>query len=164
MLKKWVLGLALYILSLNPVLAKDIMIGQGSLHYLIWHVYDATLYASDKSFSFDKPFKLHLDYKRDLKGDDIADRSAQEIRQLGLNDEVKLATWHAQMKAIFPDIKDGVRLTGVYAPNKPTIFYKNNAKIGVIKDPDFGKWFFRIWLDRNTSEPELRQALLGINQ
>lgn len=137
------------------------LVGQGSLHYFLWHIYDAKLYSSNGEFSFTNPFSLRLEYKRKLYGAEIADRSTEEIRKLGFNDEVKLAAWHAQMKEIFPDVDKGVSLTGFYKPNSPTVFYKNDTKIGTIKDSDFGKWFFGIWLNENTSEPTLRKSLLG---
>ena len=145
----------------NAQAADQKLIGQGNLHYYLWHVYDAKLYSNDGKFSFDKPFILKLEYKLKLSGAKIADRSAEEIRGLGFKDEIKLAAWHAQMKGIFPDVNDGVSLTASYAPNKPTIFYKNDQEVGAIKDPEFGKWFFGIWLDKNTSEPNLRKELVG---
>jgi hypothetical protein len=156
----WLLLVSMPLIS-NAEIANKKLIGQGSLHYYVWHVYDVKLYSSDGEFSFDKPFSLQLEYKRKLYGDKIADRSTEEIRDLGFTDEIKLAAWHAQMKDIFPDVNDGVNLTGFYTPNEPTIFYKNDQKVGAIKDPEFGKWFFGIWLDKNTSEPKLRKKLLG---
>lgn len=136
------------------------LIGKGQLYHLIWHVYDAELYSGDGSFSFEKPFNLNIEYKRKLHGEKIADRSAEEIRKIGFKDEVKLAAWHSQMKEIFPDVDNGVNIAGFYTPGKQTVFYKNNQQIGIIKDPEFGKWFFGIWLNEKTSEPDLRKALL----
>ncbi|MDB2415453.1 chalcone isomerase family protein [Rickettsiales bacterium] len=147
-----------------PILAfadNQKLVGQGSLYYFFWHIYDVKLYSQDGKFSFDKPFSLKLEYKRKLYGNKIADRSTEEIRGLGFKDEVKLAAWHAQMKDIFPDVNDGINLTGIYKPNQPTVFYKNNKQIGTIKDPEFGKWFFGIWLNKETSEPKLRKSLIG---
>ena len=136
------------------------LLGHEGFYYLLWHVYDISLYV-DGDFSFEKPFFLTLNYKRKLYGEKIADRSAEEIRKLGFNDEVKLAAWHSQMRNVFPDVKEGSALSGVYKPNGPTVFYFDDAVVGVIKDPDFGKWFFGIWLSKNTSEQRLRKKLLG---
>jgi hypothetical protein len=156
----WLLFLSIPLIS-NAEMTSKKLISQGSLHYYLWHVYDVKLYSNDGNFSFDKPFSLRLEYKRKLYGDKIADRSTEEIRGLGFKDEIKLAAWHAQMKDIFPDVNDGVSLTGSYAPDEPTIFYKNDQEVGAIKDPEFGKWFFGIWLDEKTSESKLRKKLLG---
>ena len=142
--------------------ADQKLIGKAEMYYFVWYVCDLNLYSGDGDFSFDKPFRLEIEYKRDISGEEIAESSAEKIRGLGFENEIKLAAWHAQMIDIFPDVNDGVSLTGQYVPNKPTIFYKNNEEVvGVIKDPDFGKWFFGIWLNENTSRPDLRKALLG---
>jgi hypothetical protein len=104
---------------------------------------------------------LKLSYLRTLRGRKIADRSIEEMRGIGITDEVKLAAWHTQMRNIFPDVQDGVSLTGVWTASGESIFFKNGQEIGRIKDPDFGKAFFDIWLSDKTSAPRLRQKLLG---
>lgn len=162
-------GIIFSVLLILPVSAKNQavhtlpsarLVGSGELHYMLWHVYDIYLYSQDGIFNFDTPFHLTLQYKRPLEGKKIADRSAEEIRKLGFKDEIKLATWHSQMREIFPDVNDGTTLTGVYYPNQPTQFFFNKEYIGSVADADFGKWFFGIWLMENTSEPKLRRALL----
>jgi len=135
--------------------------GTARYQFLFMDIYDATLYAPKSGWSFSSPFALKLKYLRNLSGKKIADRSAKEIRQQGFTNEVKLADWHAQMTNIFPDVKNNTTLTGIYKPNDETVFYKNGIFIGRVKDPEFGKWFFGIWLSENTSEPEFRKALLG---
>lgn len=145
----------------NAQIAGQKLVGEGELYYFLLHIYDAKLYSTDGTFSFEKPFSLKLEYKRKLYGEKIADRSNLEIRKLGFKDEIKLAAWHGQMKEIFPDVDNDISITGVYTPNNQTVFYKNDEKIGTIKDPEFGKWFFGIWLNEKTSEPDLRKSLLG---
>lgn len=138
------------------------LVGEGRLSVAFWSVYDAKLWAPGGHWSEEKPFALSLHYLRDIDGVDIADRTAEEIRKLGFDDEVKLAAWHAQMKKIFPNVKDGTELTGIYVPGKPTRFYDGSREVGVIRDALFGPWFFSIWLSENTSEPSLRRQLLGV--
>jgi hypothetical protein len=137
-------------------------VGQGRMSVLIWDVYDVTLYAPAGSLKQDQPFALALSYLRDLDGQKIADRSIEEIRGQGFADEVKLATWHTQMRKIFPDVSDGMTLTGVHTSAGTTIFYQNEEKIGQINDPLFSKAFFDIWLSEKTSAPDLRRSLLGL--
>ncbi len=136
-------------------------VGSGRFTYLLWEVYDATLYAPKGELKRTKPFAMKLTYLRSATGVEIADKSAQEIRQVGFSDEIKLAAWHSQMRKIFPNVKKGMSLTGIYTPDAPTRFYKGSTLIGVIKDPAFGKWFFNIWLGPKSSEPKLRRQLLG---
>lgn len=138
------------------------VVGRGVLSYAFWDIYEATLFAPEGVWDPNKPFALSIEYFRALKGKEIADRSVQEIRQQGFTNEVTLAAWNSQMKAIFPDVKKGTVLTAVYMPDKKTTFYNGAEIIGVIKDDDFGKSFFGIWLAEKTSEPKLRRALLGL--
>lgn len=137
------------------------VVGRGVLSYAFWDVYEATLYAPDGRFDPAKPVALSITYFFSIDGKVIADKSIQEMRQQGFSDEIKLAAWNAQMKAIFPDVDNGVVLTAVYTPDKQTIFYNGSTAIGSIKGNDFGRLFMGIWLDERTSEPELRRSLLG---
>jgi hypothetical protein len=136
-------------------------VGEGRMSYLFWDIYDAALFAPKGEWQKNAPFALSLTYLRELNGKAIADRSAEEIRDLGFKDEVILATWHSQMRNIFPDVKEGTTLIGVYTREKESVFFKDNVEIGRISDPDFGTYFFNIWLDPKTTEPELRAKLLG---
>jgi hypothetical protein len=136
-------------------------VGEGRYTYLFLNIYDAALYAPQGAWDNDKPFALQLSYLRTFNGKRLADSSAKEIRRQGFTDEVKLATWHAQMRKIFPDVDRGVSLTGVYTETGGTIFYRDDIEIGRIDDPEFSRAFFSIWLDEKTSAPDLRRKLLG---
>ena len=162
---------ALALLGITPAYALDHIrtyvpaaqkVGKGRLTYLFWDVYDATLYAPQGSWQEGQPFALQLSYLREIEGKKIADRSVEEMRNQGIKDEVKLATWHAQMRKIFPNVDEGVRLTGVYTEKGETVFYKNDREVGRINDPEFSKAFFDIWLNEKTSAPDLRRKLLGV--
>lgn len=137
------------------------IVGEGRFSYLFWDLYDASLHAPDGNWNNNKPYALKLRYLRNLDGHKIADRSAEEIRRQGFNDEAKLAAWHSQMKNIFPDVSKGTEIIGIHVPGEETRFYLGTSEIGLIKDPKFGKWFFGIWLSEKTSAPELRTSLLG---
>jgi hypothetical protein len=139
------------------------VVGRGVLTYVFWDIYAATLYAPHGRWDPAKPYALSLEYYRNLDGKDIADRSVQEMRKEGVADEIKLATWNAQLKTIYPDVKDGSVLSAIYLPGKETVFYSGDNVIGSIKGDEFGKYFFGIWLGERTSAPELRRALLGFS-
>lgn len=171
MLKRIRLALFLTVLSIAPpALASDyiqnmipgaVPVGNGRLTVFFMDVYDAKLYADQGRWSPGQPLALEFRYLRNLKGTKIADSSAEEIRKQGFADELRLAAWHEQMRKIFPDVKEGVILTGILTQDAQTIFYKDGSEIGHIKDPEFGKAFFNIWLSQKTSVPGLRQKLLG---
>ena len=148
--------------ALVPTMLNAQKHGKARMSVLLWDVYDATLFTQQgKAFSFENPFALQLDYLIELDGEEIAERSVEEIRKLGYADEVKLAAWFSQMRELFPNVGDGDSLTGVYQPGEPTVFYQGETMLGVIRDPEFGRWFFGIWLDKNTSDTRFRQQLLG---
>lgn len=147
-------GIAEYIK--NPKL-----VGQASFNYMFWHVYDVYLYAEDGLYFSDKPFALKLVYKRDLEGRDIALRSKQEMKKIGFKDKAVLERWHQKMIDIFPDVSNGSELVGIYTKDKKSIFFDKNKKIGEESDPDFGKWFFAIWLSEKNLYPKLNKQLLG---
>ncbi|MDH3661309.1 MAG: chalcone isomerase family protein [Alphaproteobacteria bacterium] len=136
------------------------LVGQGRLKYLFWNVFDASLYASGGSWSRDKPFALSLSYLRDLSGESIVGSSVSEIRDQGMDDEAKLARWTQAMAAIFPDVDDKTTITGIVNEERHAVFYRNGEPIGTIRDPEFSKYFFDIWLGEETSQPELRAQLL----
>lgn len=148
-----------YIQELVPEAQK---VGEGRMDFMVWDIYDAALFAPQGQWQDDQPYALQLTYLRNLSGVKIADRSVQEMRGVGYSDEVRLATWHTQMRGIFPDVDDGDVITGIYTEEGHTVFYREDIEIGRIKDPQFGRAFFSIWLDPKTSAPDLRERLLGL--
>lgn len=65
------------------------------------------------------------------------------------------------MRALFPDVKTGDRITGVHQPGTGAVFWSNSRRLGEVRDPAFARQFFGIWLSAQTSEPQLRRALLA---
>ena len=65
------------------------------------------------------------------------------------------------MKRVFPDVKEGTQLVGLYQPGGATQFLRDGQPAGDIADPEFGKAFFSIWLHPKTSATKLRVALFG---
>ena len=64
---------------------------------------------------------------------------------------------------IFPDVKKGTVLYGVKTIHSTTQFYQNDVFLGEVKDIQFTQRFFNIWLGEKTSEPKMRQTLLGLD-
>lgn len=147
--------------SVKEYIPNADLVGKGRLKYLMWQVYDATLYAPNGQYQKNKPVALSIHYLRSIKGRQIADKSAEEIRRQGFKNEVTLATWYEQMRRIFPDVFPGTVLTGIRTDTGQTIILKDGIKIGSFTDPDFAHYFFDILLGYNTSAPDMRDALLG---
>jgi hypothetical protein len=139
---------------------------RGQVRFRVWgfEVYDASLWSSP-GFSPDafdaQPLALELRYLRDFSAQDIAQRSLKEMqRQSALKPEQD-KRWLAEMLRVFPDIRKGDRLLGLHRPGQGAVFWFNGQLRGEIRDADFARLFFGIWLSPRTSEPALRSALLG---
>lgn len=137
------------------------MVGQSRLKMYFFKIYDATLYAPNGQFDQTQPFALSLGYLRDFDGADIAQRSIDEMRDLGYRDTAQLAQWLIQMELSFPNIIAGDVLTGVVDEQQYTRFYFNGKPTHTVADPEFTQAFFAIWLDSKTSQPKMRIQLLG---
>jgi hypothetical protein len=136
--------------------------GEAVMRFWGLKVYYIRLWSRAPQFNADEPFALELVYDLSLKGADIAQRSIKEMRGQGHSDETRLARWGETMARIFPDIKKGDALIGVYVPGKEARFYTREKLIAAVADAEFAKAFFDIWLSPKTSEPRLREQLLGL--
>jgi hypothetical protein len=138
--------------------------GQAKLTFFGFSVYQATLWVAPgfvEAAYARSPFALELVYLRDFTGRDIAKRSITEMqRQVSMTAEQQ-ALWESQMRALFPDVVAGDRITGVNQPGSGAVFWRNGRLLGEVHDPVFAKLFFGIWLAEKTSEPQLRRALLA---
>ncbi len=139
-------------------------VGQGRLRWFGLLVYDARLWALQPLAGSDPaqvPLALELEYARRLEGRQIAERSIEEMRALDRVDEADAQRWLQQLAAIFPDVDRGDRITGVQRPGAAARFFVNARLAGEVRDAEFTRLFFGIWLSPQTSQPGLRAALLG---
>jgi len=138
--------------------------GQAKMTFWGFDVYQATLWVAPgfvASAYEQSAFALELAYLRDFKGADIAQRSMAEMRRQAPLDTELQVRWESRMRALFPDVKAGDRITGVHLPGAGALFWSNGRLLGEVRDSRFAKLFFGIWLSPQTSEPQLRQALLA---
>lgn len=140
--------------------------GSGRLRFLGLRVYDARLWApADARLGAGEwvrtPLALELEYARELVGNLIAERSLEEMRRQTEIPAPRGDAWLAEMKRLIPDVRAGDRLTGIKRPGESARFYANGSLRGEVRDADFARLFFGIWLSEKTSEPALRAALLG---
>ncbi len=83
------------------------------------------------------------------------------MRRLASFSEAQAQAWRQAMQAAFPDVGPGDVLTGLHLPGQGVRFLANGQVTADIQDAEFAQLFFGIWLSERTSEPRLRQALLG---
>jgi hypothetical protein len=156
----------------DPATAREVLpgarlAGQGRLTWWGLAVYDARLWVQPGFAAADfavHPFALELRYLRELRGSAIAQRSIDEMRRAGEFSEQQGEQWRQALARVLPDVRPGDRIVGVHAPGQGVSFVINGKPAVTIADPLFASLFFAIWLGPATSQPGLRDALLGAAQ
>lgn len=150
--------------ELAQALPGATVLGQKRLKVWGFEVYDARLWTlpgfAPSNFET-QALALELHYLRDFASRDIAKRSLKEMRRAGALSPAQAERWLAEMQRVFPNVKKGDRLLGRHQPGQGAAFWLNGQRLGEIADAEFSQRFFGIWLSAQTSEPALRQALLG---
>ncbi|SHH25835.1 chalcone isomerase family protein [Massilia sp. CF038] len=169
-MKKYLIAVVLMFVALGAAAAAPVHIdehvkqarvaGKGAFTWFGLRIYDAELWVGDKGYQADAPFVLDLTYARKLDGVKIAQASADEMEKLGAGTSAQRAAWLARMKEIFPDVKEGTHISGVFLPGAGARFYLDGKPLATVPDPEFARAFFAIWLDPKTSAKGLRSALL----
>jgi len=145
-------------------LASPQAAGGGLLRFWGFEIYNAALWVEQGFHHNDfagHPFALELAYLRSFTAQDIAERSLQEMARLAPIAPEQAEQWQRALAASFPDVKRGDRITGVHRPGEGVRFFTNGKLTGEIRNAEFAKLFFGIWLSPATREPVLRRSLLG---
>jgi hypothetical protein len=142
--------------------------GSGRLRFMGFQVYDARLWTGRQAAGRDvvndwgaAPLALELQYLRSFDGHAIAERSLAEMKRQGEIAADTAERWLQAMKQLFPDVRSGDRILGVSLPGHGAKFYVNGALKGEIRDAEFARRFFGVWLSPSTSQPAMRESLLG---
>ncbi|MDO9404083.1 MAG: chalcone isomerase family protein [Polaromonas sp.] len=150
--------------ELQELLPNSRLVGKGRLTVWGFQVYDARLWGP-KNFSGNnlaaQPFALELAYLRAFDKVDVAERSITEMRRAGTISDVQAQAWTDDLLRVLVDVKKGDRIMGVNRPGVGALFVINGKPGGEIRDLEFARRFFGIWLAPQTSEPQLRSALLA---
>jgi hypothetical protein len=150
--------------ELSAALPGARLLGEATLRWFGFHVYDIRLWA-DSATALARPeasrLALELRYARALEGAQIAERSLQEMQGIGEVPRERGERWLEAMRTIFPDVNKGDRITGLQMPGEAARFWVNGQSRGELRDAEFTRLFFGIWLSPRSSQPQLREALLG---
>lgn len=151
-------------------LGNSLVTATGTYRWFGLKIYDARVWARQQAIEsirttgrVDRPLALQLGYARSITGEAIVDSSISEMRKLGVSDEDMLGRWAASMRAAFPDVSSGDKLTGIVDSQGHTHFFFNNMARVSIQDPLFAQAFFAIWLHPDTSAPGLRDKLMKVS-
>ncbi|TWX69964.1 chalcone isomerase family protein [Colwellia sp. C1TZA3] len=138
------------------------LLGKAKFSVLFWDIYESSLLTTDGQQPFSNVcqhalFEIH--YLRDISKKELIDNTVSQWQHLALN-ENEYRAFLPLLENIWSDINAGDRLS-MLSQRGTSVFYLNRQKIGEIESLTFAKIFLSIWLDENTSEPKLRQQLLG---
>ena len=140
------------------------LVGKSRLTFWGVQVYDANLWATPtlKANNLSsQSFALELIYLRDFESKKIADKSISEMRRSATITDAQAKAWTLELMRVIPDIKKGDRVLGENRPDVGTVFRVNGQLSGEIRDVEFARLFFGIWLSPQTSEPAMRSALMA---
>jgi hypothetical protein len=136
--------------------------GTASLHKLFFHVYDAQFWTDDvKGWNMATPHALHLTYDVEIEKADLVERTLEELDRNPAVTPAMRGAYAKELPSLYAEIKKGDTITAVSIPRKGIIFCHNGQVRGVLKDVALAKPFMGIWLGSTSSEPELRDGLLG---
>jgi hypothetical protein len=141
--------------------------GFGTLRWFGLRVYDGQLWSNvePEAFNYKRDSSwLELKYARDFKGSDLAQRSINEIKEIGAGTDSQYQSWLTKLNETFPDVKKGHTLSALFIPGQNLQFFRNGLPLAIIDDLELAQGFMGIWLDPKTSAPEMRRELLGLNR
>jgi hypothetical protein len=139
------------------------LVGSGEFRMYGFRIYTARMWSTAKPLQTDKPFALELTYHRSISREELVDASIDEItRTSGAHvSPAQLVRWRTQMQRAFVDVQEGTRIVGVNVPGQEARFYVGDKLHEVVRDPEFAKAFFDIWLAADSRNSSLREQLLG---
>jgi hypothetical protein len=139
------------------------LVGSGRLNILSLPVLDVSLFAPQSRWRSDRPYALQVTFLRDLQAHKVAGHVRDEMQHIGVGDTERLDLWKRKLEAVLPDMRRSDRLTGVRDRSGAVLFFHGDRPLGYIAESGFSEAFFGICLDPRTSQPGLRQAVLGLS-
>lgn len=151
-----------YNLSSQLITQDFVTVGEATFSVLFWDIYKSKLLTTSGNYPVEVTqdnLLFDINYLTDIASKDLINNTIEQWQHLGIAAEVYQA-YLPQLKTLWPDIKEGDSLSLLIHQGR-SIFYFNKQYIGVINEPEFGQVFLAIWLSKNTSQPKLRNKLLG---
>jgi hypothetical protein len=144
----------------NEVNDEFKLVGESRFEYYFWDVYDAKLSSPTGRYEFGQhPSLLSLTYLRDFAAKDIVKATNEQWKHLGKKELI--GKYDEVLTMLWPDIKEGETLTFKTDSNGKGTFYHEGKKLGGVDDRTFADNFLAIWLSPETSEPKMRNQLIG---
>lgn len=152
----------------SPADSALVLQGSGTASYLIWDVYDASLYAPAEAnegeiVNAEVPMSLVLEYRRDVGVDDIrkATWAALDEQYMGEERERLRPKIDAIQNAMI-DVTDEDRYRLDWDPEAPRLTLSLNDETRFESDDrELARAYFGIWLAEPPLSDKLRTALLS---
>lgn len=159
---KWILLTFISSSLMASPISQLTKVGEGEMHYLFWTVYSAEFYRSKDSVNHISQ-ALRITYFKSISQQALIDATQQQWQHLGYPQE-DITRWSIPLANIWPSVEPRDKLTFVSLVSGGSQFFFDGKPIGIVQDPTFSDAFLSIWLSERTSEPKLRQQLLGLSQ
>lgn len=138
-------------------------VGKAEMRWLLFPLYQIELKTPDGRYQANRyPQVLDIMYRRTIEKQHLLTATDQQWQRLGLP-LAKRQQWIAQLDRVWPSVKAGDTLSFQLNADGKNTFVHNGRNIGGVADTQFGKSFLAIWLSPKTSQPGIRQRLIGPN-
>jgi hypothetical protein len=136
------------------------VIGQARFNVLWFTIYDAVLEAPTPEFRFpaSTPYRLSLQYRRDVKPEQIVKATLDQWRQQQL---VWSPEWESVLASTIPPVAEGDTLQLEVAADGTAALLHNNNETAQFTNREFVTAFAGIWLSERSTDPDFRLKLIG---
>lgn len=148
-------------------LSQGRKLGEGTMRWFGLKLYDAQLFTEKPAAQFNHRSDRHLlelRYDKAFDGAKIAEASREQIEGQGVGNAQLWPVWQKKLTDIIPDVQKDTRLAALYLPGKGLQLFRDGQAHAELNDPELAAAFMGIWLDTRTSEPKLRERLLGLRK
>lgn len=138
-------------------------IGRGRLTFLGFGIYKTSLWSETGKYAglrSGQTLALSLWYERKFSRSELIAITVREWQRLGLASAEQQARWTRELETHWLDVRPGDNMTIVTTTSGETHFYRQDRRLGSVKDPLFGPALLAIWLDPRTAVADLRQQML----
>jgi hypothetical protein len=143
-------------------IAPDLQqVGQAEFSYLFWDIFDARLFASGDSFSWQAPFALSLQYRREFSAKELTDKSIEIMGRVTDWSGADLVEFQAVLAPCMASVRDGDRFTAVGPDADTAVLYLNGKERCKLEKPGIRRDYFSIWLSPKSDFPDEARKLLS---
>lgn len=150
-------------------LARFREVGRGEMDWWFMTLYRARLLTPDGSYQPNSfPQQLEIQYYRDIPASRLLEATKHQWLHLGYDRE-QISAWLALLEGLWPDVKQGDRLSFVAnGPQRGHFLFNDKPLAAIVIDESassehkrFADAFLAIWLSERSSRPQLRAQLIG---